>query len=41
MVLDQIRRVDKSRLAKRLGMLPEARAREVVGALQEMFAYGD
>jgi len=37
-VLDQIRTVDKSRLVKRLGMLPEARAREVAGVLQEMFA---
>jgi len=40
-VLDQIRTVDKSRLVKRLGVLPEARAREVAGVLQEMFVYGD
>ena len=39
-VLDQIRTVDKSRLVKRLGVLPDARTREVVGVLQEMFAYG-
>jgi len=38
-VLDQIRTVDKSRLVKRLGVLPEARAREVAALLQEMFAY--
>ena len=40
-VLDQIRTVDKSRLVKRLGVLPDARAREVAGVLREMFAYGD
>lgn len=40
-VLDQIRAVDKSRLVKRLGVLPDARAREVAGVLREMFAYGD
>ena len=40
-VLDQIRTVDKSRLVKRLGALPEARARKVAGVLEEMFAYGD
>ena len=40
-VLDQIRTVDKSRLVKRLGVLPEARARKVAGVLEEMFAYGD
>jgi len=40
-VLDQIRTVDKSRLVKRLGVLPEPRAREVAALLQEMFAYGD
>ena len=28
-------------LVKRLGVLPEARAREVAGILEEMFAYGD
>jgi mRNA interferase MazF len=38
-VLDQIRAVDKARLVRRLGVLPEARAREVAGILQEMFAY--
>jgi mRNA interferase MazF len=37
-VLDQIRTVDKSRLVRRLGRLPEARAREVAGVLVEMFA---
>ena len=40
-VLDQIRAVDKSRLVKRLGVLPDARAREGAGVLREMFAYGD
>jgi len=40
-VLDQTRTVDKSRLARRLGGLLEARAREVGGVLEEMFAYGD
>ena len=39
-VLDQIRTVDKSRLVKRLGVLPDARAREVADVLQEIFAYG-
>ncbi len=39
-VLDQIRTVDKSRLVRRLGTLPPARAREVAHVLQEMFAYG-
>lgn len=38
--LDQIRTVDKSRLVKRLGALPEARAREVAAVLGEMFAFG-
>ena len=38
-VLDQIRTVDKSRLVRRLGRLPDARAREVSGVLVEMFAY--
>ena len=38
-VLDQIRTVDKSRLVRRLGVLPKARSREVAGVLQEMFAY--
>ena len=40
-VLDQISTVDKSRLVKRLGVLPQAPAREVAGILEEMFAYGD
>ncbi len=35
--LDQIRTVDKSRLARRLGRLPDARARDVVDVLVEMF----
>ena len=39
MVLDQIRTVDKSRLLRRLGRLPEARARDVSATLVEMFAY--
>ncbi len=37
--LDQVRAVDKARLARRLGRLPEARAREVSAVLVEMFAY--
>ena len=41
MVLDQIRTVDKSRLVKRLGVLPDARARKVADVLREMFAYGN
>ncbi|MXW43915.1 MAG: type II toxin-antitoxin system PemK/MazF family toxin [Candidatus Dadabacteria bacterium] len=40
-VLDQIRTVDKSRLVRRLGVLPDTRAREVAGVLREMFTYGD
>lgn len=40
-VLDQIRTVDKARLVRQLGVLPEARAREIAGILQEMFAYAD
>ena len=40
-VLDQIRTIDKSRLIKRLGVLPELRSREVASVLQEMFVYGD
>jgi mRNA interferase MazF len=40
-VLDQIRTVDKAQLVRRLGVLPEARAREIAGILQEMFAYAD
>lgn len=38
-VLDQIRTVDKARLAKQLGRLPEPRCREVADLLQQMFAY--
>lgn len=38
-VLDQIRTVDKARLAKHLGRLPEPRCREVADILQQMFAY--
>ena len=39
-VLDQIRTVDASRLVKRLGRLPEARARQIADVLVEMFTYG-
>ena len=39
-VLDQIRTVDSSRLVRRLGRLPEARARQVADVLVEMFTYG-
>ena len=39
MALDQIRTVDKLRLGKRLGRLPDARAREVADRLAEMFAH--
>jgi mRNA interferase MazF len=38
-VLDQIRAVDKARLVKKVGSLPEATARTVSGRLVEMFAY--
>jgi mRNA interferase MazF len=38
-VLDQIRTVDKSRLVKHLGRLPEPRARQVADVLLQMFAY--
>lgn len=38
-VLEQIRTVDKGRLAKHLGRLPEPRCREVSGLLQQMFAH--
>jgi mRNA interferase MazF len=38
-VLDQIRSIDKSRLARKLGRLPEPRARDVSGVLVEMFSY--
>jgi mRNA interferase MazF len=37
-VLDQLRTVDKKRLAKRLGNLDEAAQREVLSILAEMFA---
>jgi mRNA interferase MazF len=37
-VLDQLRTVDKRRLAKRLGYLDEATGREVLSVLTEMFA---
>lgn len=37
-VLDQIRTIDKSRLAKRLGHLPSAPAKAVLAVLAEMFA---
>lgn len=40
-VLDQMRTVDKSCLVRRLGVLPDARARQVADVLREMFAYGD
>lgn len=36
-VLDQSRTVDKSRLIKRLGRLPDARAREISDVLVAMF----
>jgi mRNA interferase MazF len=38
-VLDQLRTVDKGRLSKHLGRLPEAPARAVADTLQQMFAY--
>lgn len=38
-VLDQIRTVDKARLVKQLGRLPEARCRDVADLLQQMFAF--
>lgn len=37
-VLDQIRTVDKSRLAKRLGAIAKATQSAVVSTLREMFA---
>ena len=37
-VLDQIRTVDKSRLIRRLGRLPDVRAKEVSGVLLSMFS---
>ena len=36
-VLDQIRTVDKSRLIKRLGQIPETEQNKIVSVLQEMF----
>ncbi len=39
-VLDQIRTVDAARLVRRLGRLPEARARQIADVLVEMFTYG-
>lgn len=41
LVLDQVSTVDKAQPVRRLGVLPQAPAREVAGVLQEMFAYGD
>ena len=38
-VLDQIRTVDKTRLVRKLGRLPESRARDVADVLVEMFSY--
>jgi len=37
-VLDQLRTVDRERLATRLGALPEDTMTEVLAELQEMFA---
>jgi mRNA interferase MazF len=37
-VLDQLRTVDRSRLVKRLGRISPSTQREVLDALQEMFA---
>jgi mRNA interferase MazF len=37
-VLDQLRTVDRERLVRRLGMLSAATLRDVLSALQEMFA---
>ncbi|NQV09780.1 MAG: type II toxin-antitoxin system PemK/MazF family toxin [Cyanobacteria bacterium] len=37
-VPDQLRAVDRDRLVKRLGILPEATLVEVLGVLQAMFA---
>lgn len=37
-VLDQLRTVDKMRLARRLGVLDESTARQVLDVLGEMFA---
>ena len=38
-VLDQIRTVDKTRLARRLGRVSETAARNIAAVLNEMFAY--
>jgi mRNA interferase MazF len=37
-VPDQLRMVDRERLVKRLGVLPEGTLLQVLGVLQEMFA---
>lgn len=37
-VLDQIRAVDRERLVRRLGQLPQTTLRRALGVLQEMFA---
>ena len=37
--LDQIRTVDKLRLVRHLGRLPEHQARVIAGTLQSMFAF--
>lgn len=37
-VTDQLRTVDRERLVKRLGVLPEGTLLQVLGVLQEMFA---
>ena len=39
-VLDQIRTMDKSRLVRRMGHLPEDLARKIADTLQQMFAFG-
>jgi mRNA interferase MazF len=38
MVADQLRVVDRDRLVKRLGILPDATLTEVLSVLQAMFA---
>ncbi|MBC6696488.1 type II toxin-antitoxin system PemK/MazF family toxin [Hymenobacter puniceus] len=37
--LDQIRSVDKTRLIRKLGMLPDTAAQEVCAVLQELFQH--
>jgi mRNA interferase MazF len=37
--LDQIRSVDKTRLIRKLGTLPDSAAQEVCAVLQELFQY--